>query len=163
MAASTATGASSDMVILNCQMTKTMISSHHQQLTVRELYRESRFFAKLKIEPNVQFNNLPSLNRKYPSPAYGLLMVACNGRVIVKSHQLRAADEYPKIGSTIVALRWTCDHVSVLAILVLVCTTVSNISPMHHVLIYYMSSQCFSFFVYFNMLSYGVPFHKVLN
>ena len=90
-------------------------------------------------------------------------MVACNGRVIVKSHQLRAADEYPKIGSTIVALRWTCDHVSVLAILVLVCTTVSNISPMHHVLIYYMSSQCFSFFVYFNMLSYGVPFHKVLN
>ena len=104
MAASAATEASSDMVIeLSDDEEDDIIKPSPTIATVRELYRESRVFAKLKIEPNVQFNNLRLYTVKYPGPAYGLLMVACNGRVIVKAHQTPQADEYPKIGSIIVA------------------------------------------------------------
>lgn len=104
IAASTATGASSDMVIELSDDEDEGIKPPPTVATVRERYRESRVFAKLKIEPTVQFNNLRLYTVKYPGPAYGLLMVACNGRVIVKSHQTpQAANEYPKIGSIIVA------------------------------------------------------------
>ena len=104
IAASTATGASSDMVIELSDDEDEDIKPPPTIATVRERYRESRVFAKLKIEPTVQFNNLRLYTVKYPGPAYGLLMVACNGRVIVKSHQTpQAANEYPKIGSIIVA------------------------------------------------------------
>jgi hypothetical protein len=72
---------------------------------VRERYQESgRILAKLKIDPQVQFNNLRLYTVTYPGPNYGLIMVSCNGRVVVKAHQNQAAqvaNQYPKIGSII--------------------------------------------------------------
>lgn len=72
---------------------------------VRERYQESgRVLAKLKIDPQVQFNNLRLYTVTYPGPNYGLIMVSCNGRVVVKAHQNQAAqvtNQYPKIGSII--------------------------------------------------------------
>ena len=72
---------------------------------VRERYQESgRVLAKLKIDPQVQFNNLRLYTVTYPGPNYGLIMVSCNGRVVVKAHQnqaARVANQYPKIGSII--------------------------------------------------------------
>lgn len=70
---------------------------------VRERYQESgRVLAKLKIDPQVQFNNLRLYTVTYPGPNYGLIMVSCNGRVVVKAHQApQVANQYPKIGSII--------------------------------------------------------------
>jgi len=74
---------------------------------IRELYRESRILAKLKIEPHVQFNNIRAYTLEYPGPNYGLIMVSCNGRVVVKSHQTSSTSnntQNPKIGSIIVGV-----------------------------------------------------------
>ena len=77
---------------------------------IRGLYRESGVLAKLKIDPNVEFNALRVYSLHYLGPTYGLIMVACNGRVVVKAHQQQqtAADDsgvqLPKIGSIIVGV-----------------------------------------------------------
>ena len=77
---------------------------------VRNLYRISGVLAKLKIDPHVQFNNLRAYTLQYPGPTYGLIMVACNGRVVVKSHhspQVASSNGnagLPKIGSIIVGV-----------------------------------------------------------
>lgn len=70
---------------------------------VRELYRESGVMAKLKIDPTVQFKGLRIYSVQYPGPTYGLIMVSCNGRVVVKSHQTSQPNQ-PKIGSIIVGV-----------------------------------------------------------
>lgn len=73
---------------------------------VRELYRETGILARLKIDPHVQFNNLRVFSLRYPGPNYGLIMVACNVRVVVKSHQSGDGGDVqnPKIGSIIVGV-----------------------------------------------------------
>jgi len=73
-------------------------------VSIQRQYRESGILAKLRIEPSIQFNNLRLYNVHYPGPTYGLIMIACNGRVVVKAHQTpQAANQYPKIGSIIVS------------------------------------------------------------
>ena len=73
-------------------------------VSIQRQYRESVILAKLRIEPSIQFNNLRLYNVHYPGPTYGLIMIACNGRVVVKAHQSpQAANQYPKIGSIIVS------------------------------------------------------------
>ena len=73
-------------------------------ITVQQRYRKSRLFDALKIEPHIRFNNLRLYTVTYPGPLYGLIMVSCNGRVVVKSHQATSPNkEYPKIGSIIVS------------------------------------------------------------
>eukprot|EP00579_Thalassiosira_antarctica_P012345 CAMPEP_0201910104 /NCGR_PEP_ID=MMETSP0903-20130614/1601_1 /ASSEMBLY_ACC=CAM_ASM_000552 /TAXON_ID=420261 /ORGANISM="Thalassiosira antarctica, Strain CCMP982" /LENGTH=1445 /DNA_ID=CAMNT_0048444699 /DNA_START=84 /DNA_END=4421 /DNA_ORIENTATION=- len=78
---------------------------------IRALYRSTGILAKLKIDPHVQFNNLRVYTVQYPGPTYGLIMVACNGRVVVKAHHnseqmnnSHGKDEHPKIGSIIVGV-----------------------------------------------------------
>jgi len=80
---------------------------------IRELYRASGILARLKIDPLVQFDNLRAYTVEYPGPAYGLIMVACNGRVVVKAHHSSVASpmtnnngetKIPKIGSIIVGV-----------------------------------------------------------
>ena len=41
---------------------------------IRELFRKTRDMTSLKIEPNVQFNNLRAYTVKYPGPRYNLLL-----------------------------------------------------------------------------------------
>lgn len=75
--------------------------------SIRELYRESGVLAKLKIDPEIQFNNLRVYSLQYDGPTYGLIMVSCNGRVVVKAHQSPPpdnSDPNPKIGSIIVGV-----------------------------------------------------------
>lgn len=77
---------------------------------IRELYRSSGVLARLKIDPDVQFDKMRIYSLQYPGPAYGLIMVACNGRVVVKSHHSSAAsvtgngEKIPKIGSIIMGV-----------------------------------------------------------
>ncbi|KAL7535077.1 hypothetical protein ACHAXR_007092, partial [Thalassiosira sp. AJA248-18] len=78
---------------------------------IRNLYRESGILAKLKIDSHVQFNNLSVYTVQYPGPTYGLIMVSCNGRVVVKSHHSAQAaiaktsnTDNVKIGSIIVGV-----------------------------------------------------------
>ena len=78
---------------------------------IRALYHSTGILAKLKIDPHVQFNNLHVYTVQYPGPTYGLIMVACNGRVVVKAHHnseqmniSHGKDEHPKIGSIIVGV-----------------------------------------------------------
>ena len=77
---------------------------------IRELFRETRDMTSLKIEPNFRFNNLRAYTVKYPGPRYNLLLLSCNGRVVVKGYQTDGKNimtdnivQYPKIGSIIVA------------------------------------------------------------
>ena len=73
---------------------------------LRVLYRESGGDkAKFRIDPHTQFDNLRLHRVKYPGPSYGLTMIYCSGRVIVKSinsPQLGPCNN-PKVGSIIVA------------------------------------------------------------
>lgn len=77
---------------------------------IRELYRSSGILARLKIDPQVQFVKMRIYNLQYPGPSYGLIMVACNGRVVIKSHHSSAAsasgngEKIPKIGAIIVGV-----------------------------------------------------------
>lgn len=76
--------------------------------TIRDLYRKSGVLAKLRIDPHVQFNHLRVFTIQYPGPAYGLIMVSCNGRVVVKSHHSEPTSSSntlnPKIGSIIIGV-----------------------------------------------------------
>ena len=69
---------------------------------VQQRYRKSRLKDDLKIEPHYQFNNLRLRTVTYPGPIYGLIMVSCYGRVVVKSHT-DTAPFNPEIGSIIVS------------------------------------------------------------
>jgi len=69
--------------------------------TVQQRYRKSRLFGDLKIEPQYQFNNLRLYTVIYTGPKYGLILVSCNGRCVVKSHESASRNQYPKIGSII--------------------------------------------------------------
>ena len=72
---------------------------------IRNLYRESGILADLKIPGELHFNKLRLYTVKYPGPHYGLIMVTCNGRVIVKSHQTDDNLLFPtKVGSIIVGV-----------------------------------------------------------
>ena len=78
---------------------------------IRELYRTSGILARLKIDPQVQFDKLRMYTLQYPGPSYGLIMVACNGRVVVKAHHSSDSEtgvdnnsKIPKIGSIIVGV-----------------------------------------------------------
>mmetsp|Transcript_4105 Transcript_4105/g.9367 ORF Transcript_4105/g.9367 Transcript_4105/m.9367 type:complete len:1323 (-) Transcript_4105:34-4002(-) len=81
-----------------------------KQLTIgetRQLYKESGVRAKVKIEPNTLFKKLRIYRLKYPGPTYGLIMVSCNGRVVVKSfHSKRANRNWskPEVGHIIIAV-----------------------------------------------------------
>ena len=99
------TAASSEMVIELLDDEEEEDAKPQTIANVRERYQESgRILAKLKIDPQVQFNNLRLYTVTYPGPNYGLIMVSCNGRVVVKAHQnqtAQVANQYPKIGSII--------------------------------------------------------------
>lgn len=71
---------------------------------VRNLYKESGILAKLKIDPQIRFDKPRVYTLQYPGPTFGLIMVSCNGRVVVKSHNSANATDttMPKIGSIIV-------------------------------------------------------------
>ena len=72
--------------------------------TVQQQYRKTRLKDDLKIEPPYyQFNNLRLSAVTYPGPIYGLIMVSCSGRVVVKSYT-DTAPFHPKIGSIITSL-----------------------------------------------------------
>ncbi len=81
-----------------------------KQLTIgetRQLYKDSGVRAKVKIEPNTLFKNVRVYRLKYPGPTYGLIMVSCNGRVVVKSfHSERANKNWskPEVGHIIIAV-----------------------------------------------------------
>lgn len=72
---------------------------------IQNRYRESRILAHLRILPHAQFNNVRLHRVIYPGPQYGLIMVSCNGRVIVKQHQTDNSLLFPaKVGSIIVGV-----------------------------------------------------------
>ena len=73
---------------------------------VRDFYRKNGIRSNLRIDPQVRFNNLRLHRVQYHGPSYGLIMIWCNGRVVVKSiesPQLGSGIP-PKIGSIIVAV-----------------------------------------------------------
>ncbi|KAL9184883.1 hypothetical protein ACHAXT_002660 [Thalassiosira profunda] len=70
---------------------------------IRQLYRQTGDMTTLKIGPTVQFNRLRVYSIQYPGPKYGLIMVSCNGRVVVKSHD-SAGVQLPRVGSIIVGV-----------------------------------------------------------
>ena len=69
---------------------------------VRELHVESGVLGAPSIGPRMQFDNLHIYSIKYPGPSYGLMLVQCHGRVVVKSHQLPNA--FPTIGAILVGV-----------------------------------------------------------
>lgn len=70
---------------------------------IRNLYKESGILAKLKIDNHVRFKNLRAYTLQYPGPTYGLIMVSCNGRVVVKCHHgSDDSTKMPKIGTIII-------------------------------------------------------------
>jgi hypothetical protein len=83
---------------------------------IREAYRNTKDpnpnMATLRIEPKTQFRNLRLYSVKYTGSTYGIIAIACNGRVIVKGGHRNSAfggvstDNimYPRIGSIIVAV-----------------------------------------------------------
>ena len=80
---------------------------------VRELYRKTNDVTSLRfIGPNVLLENIRLYSVEYPGPAYGFIMISCNGRCVVKEYQNESVgflttknnDVYPKIGSIIVAV-----------------------------------------------------------
>ena len=78
---------------------------------IREAYRNTKDLETLRIEPNTQLKKPRFYSVKYPGPTYGIIAIACNGRVIVKGHQnsvfagVSGTDNitYPRIGSVVVA------------------------------------------------------------
>lgn len=98
--ASVAKAASSEVVIELSDDEDALTFAH-----IRNLYRESGILADLKIPGELHFNKLRLYSVKYPGPHYGLIMVTCNGRVIVKSHQTDDNLLFPtKVGSIIVGV-----------------------------------------------------------
>ena len=72
---------------------------------IRNRYHESGILSDLKIPGELQFNKLRLYTVNYPGPHYGLIMVSCNGRVIVKSHLPDNNLLFPtKVGSIIVGV-----------------------------------------------------------
>lgn len=71
---------------------------------LRELYRESGVMGTRSIGPHVQFNNLRIYTLSCPGPTYGLVMVQCSGRIIVKSHQPENSKDIARIGSILVSV-----------------------------------------------------------
>ena len=71
---------------------------------IRELHLESGALGWPPIGPEVKFDNLRIYTVNYPGPSYGLMMVQCHGRIIVKSHQLPNNLDIPKIGTILVGV-----------------------------------------------------------
>ena len=71
---------------------------------IRNQYHESGILSDLKIPGELQFNKLRLYTVNYPGPHYGLIMVSCNGRVIVKSQTDNNLLFPTKVGSIIVGV-----------------------------------------------------------
>ena len=80
---------------------------------VREKYLETGVQDDLNIDQDVQFSdNLRAFSVRYFGPKFGLIMITCNGRVIVKKlehhripvSQMNAGTESVKPGDIIVAV-----------------------------------------------------------
>ena len=71
---------------------------------IRNQNHESGILSDLKIPGELQFNKLRLYTVNYPGPHYGLIMVSCNGRVIVKSQTDNNLLFPTKVGSIIVGV-----------------------------------------------------------
>lgn len=79
---------------------------------LRELYRSTGIFNSLRVDPRMQLKNMRLYTVQYQGPSYGLIMVSCNARVVVKAQTLEGQagqstslkSETPRIGSIIVAI-----------------------------------------------------------
>lgn len=71
---------------------------------IREMHLESAALGSPSIGPQVQFDNLRIYTVNYPGPSYGLMMVQCQGRIVVKSYQLSNNLNIPGIGAILVGV-----------------------------------------------------------
>lgn len=71
---------------------------------IRKLRLESGAMGSPSIGPQVQFKNLRLYSVNYPGPSYGLNMVQCHGRVIIKSHNPSNNLNLPRIGAILVGV-----------------------------------------------------------
>ena len=72
---------------------------------MRNRYRSSGMISDLRIDPNIPLGSLRLYTVNYPGPQYGLIMVFCSNRVVVKSHQTDNNLLLPtRVGSIIVGI-----------------------------------------------------------
>ena len=72
---------------------------------MRNRYRSSGMISDLRIDPNIPLGSLRLYTVNYPGPQYGLIMVFCSNRVVVKSHQTDNNLLFPtRVGSIIVGI-----------------------------------------------------------
>ena len=71
---------------------------------LRESLRGCRVLQNLRIPSGTHLSNPRLYSVRYPGPTYNLIMIQCNGRVCIKSHNSMNPPARPRIGSIIVAL-----------------------------------------------------------